>query len=253
MTGAREFSVSLHHLAPDLRAAGVQYPDIQLEQVTPERLRELLEGLGAIAKGIEFPVAPEIRISAESEQYVVQVRGGHVRFSSWSVRAGGEDLSPAQILAAITGVEPETSPGGAGMAGWLGGRPRVSKVVLLALAILGSNGATVWMLNRPEPSLLPEYRLLAAEPGGRLLADVAGVYETGSASGDRALNIGQDGSVLWVTFGENRTVDEEENLTAQPAQSGGRPVLLTSELELIEIVGPLRVIYYGDTYHRKSP
>lgn len=122
---------------------------------------------------------------------------------------------------------------------------------MLALVIFGSNGFTAWRLTRPEPDFLPEFHMLASAPGQRLLAELAGTYETGSASGDRCLDLRRDGTVRLSTFGDERAIDEESELTAVPVQTGGRPALLTSERELIEIVDPLHLTYDGDTYRRK--
>jgi len=252
VTAPKNFSIALHHLAPDAKSAGVGQADVQLSAVTPEKLQALLEALAAIAPTVEYPVSPEMRITSDGDQFVVQVKEGRIRFTSWSVRTGGGDLTPRQILTAITGIEDE---GGPNLAGGLAGRaaalPRASKIVLLVAAILISNGITAWMLTRPPPDMLPEYRLMEAEPGRRLLADVAGVYETGSAAGDRSLTISADGTVRWVTFGNNRTIAETSDLTAQPVLTGGRPALLTNTRALIEISGPVRVVYYRDAYNRK--
>lgn len=252
MSAPKTFSIALHHLAPDAKSAGVGLADAQLTAVTPEELRALLEDLAALAPSVHYPVTPEMRITSDNDQFVVQVKEGRIRFTSWSVRTGGGELTPRQILTAITGIEEE---GGPNLAGGLAGRvaalPRASKIVMLAAAILISNGITAWMLTRPPPDMLPEYRLMEPEPGTRLLADVAGVYETGSAQGDRALTINADGTVRWVTFGDNRTIAETSDLTAQPVLTGGRPALLTDNRALIEISEPVRVVYYGDTYNRK--
>ena len=252
MSAPKTFSIALHHLAPDAKSAGAELADAQLTAVTPEKLRALLEALAVLAPSIEYPVAPEMRIKSDSDHFVVQVKEGRIRFASWSVRTGGGELTPRQILAAIAGIEEEGGPDFAGgLAGRAAGLPRASKGALLAAAILVSNGITAWMLTRPPPDMLPEYRLMESEPGTRLLADVAGVYETGSAQGDRSLTIHADGTVRWVTFGNNRTIAETSDLTAQPVLTGGRPALLTNTRALIEIREPVRVVFYGDIYHRK--
>jgi len=252
VSASKTFSIALHHLAPDAKSAGVGQPDVQLTAVTPEQLRALLEALAVLAPSVQYPVTPEMRITSDNEQFFVQVKDGRIRFTSWSVRTGGGELTPREILTAITGLEDEAGPNLAGgLAGRAAALPRASKVVLLAAAILITNGITAWMLTRPPPDLLPEYRLMEPEPGRRLLVDAAGVYETGSSQGDRSLTINANGTVRWVTFGNARTIAESSDLTVQPVLTGGRPALLTNDRALIEISGPVRVVFYGDTYNRK--
>lgn len=247
------FTLGLHHLSADAAQAGSHLPDLELADITPDRLRAMLEALTALAPRIQYPVTPEIRIATGDRRFLVQVKDGHVRFTSWSLRTGGNDLTPQQILAAITGAEEAVA--GAASGAPAGGRVRSSRgltIALIATAILGSNAITAWMLTRPPADLMPEYRLLAEEPGKRLLGDVAGDYATGAEDGDYALHIAPDGAVRWVTFGEKGAVTEERRLTAQAAESRGKPALVTSNRGLIEIRDPVTVVFYRDVYQRKG-
>lgn len=247
------FTLGLHHLSADATQAGANLPDLELPAVNPEQLRVMLEALAALAPQIQYPANPEIRIAAGDRRFLVQIKEGHIRFTSWSLRAGGSDLTPQQILAAITGSDEGagSAPGAAGTGG-RAGSSRGLTIALIAVAILGSNAITAWMLTRPPADLLPEYRLLAEEPGKRLLTDVAGDYATGAEDGDYALHIAPDGAVRWVTFGEKGVVTEETLLTAQAAESRGKPALVTSNRGLIEIRDPVTVAFYRDVYQRKG-
>ncbi|MDO8631376.1 MAG: hypothetical protein Q7R41_12880, partial [Phycisphaerales bacterium] len=99
------FSVVLRHLSPDARQAGVEQAEVQLTDVSLWQLRELLNALTELAPKVAYPAVPEMRITATGQQFLVQVRDRRVRFSSWSIRTGGSDLTPAQILAAIAGTD----------------------------------------------------------------------------------------------------------------------------------------------------
>ncbi len=252
------FTLGLHHLSADATQAdatqaGANLPDLELPAVKPEQLRVMLEALAALAPQIQYAANPEIRIAAGDRRFLVQIKEGHIRFTSWSLRAGGSDLTPQQILAAITGSD--EGPGGAAASAGAGGRsgfPRGLKIALIAAAILGSNAITAWMLTRPPADLMPEYRLLAEEPAKRLLAGVAGDYAMGADDGDYALRISPEGKVRWVTFGEKGVVMEETLLTAQAADSRGKPALVTSNRGLIEIRDPVTVAFYRDVYQRKG-
>ncbi len=245
------FTLNLHHLTADASQARVDLPDVELPSVEAGRLRGMLDALGKLAPRVEYPVAPEIRIATGNERFLVQVKEGQVRLSSWSLRTGGNNLTPQQIFAAITGAE-ETEIGDSTPA--TGGiRKRHLKIVGLIVAILGSNAITAWTLTRPPADFLPKYRLLAEEPGKRLLADVAGSYATGAEDGDYTLNIAPDGAVRWATLGEKGVVSEETRLTARPAESKGKPVLITSNRGVIEVRDNITLSFYRDIYHRKLP
>lgn len=253
-----QFSVTLHHLAPDGRQAGAQYPDVELKEVAPERLRGLIEGFAAVAPRCEYPVAPELRIEGPHGRFLVQVKDGQVRVTSWSAKAGTAELTPERIFAMITGrdVEEVAAPSG-GRSVSFGGLSRNTALIVLVLAIVATNGITAWMLTRPpEPvptSLLPAHTFVDAERARRVFADYAGVYETGAGAGDRSLTIAGDGRLKWIRFGPNRAVAESQELSARAAESRGRPVLVASNFGMIEAKDPLTIVYFGDTYRRKSP
>lgn len=252
MSADLRFQVTLRHLAPDATKASYEFPESMLGELSPEQLRKLLVALASLAPNVEYPATPEVRIASPDGQYLVQVKDRHVRFSSWSTRAGNSDPSPEEIVAAITGTDVAAMQGvaTAELVGALRCPRRGLAIGLLAAAILASNGITAWMLTRPPPDLLPEYRLLDADAANRLLSDTAGIYETGAAQGDRRLRLERDGRVRWEKLGDNRAIEEQTDLTAQAAQSAGHPALLTSARALIDIKDPSTLVYYGDTYRR---
>jgi len=250
------FTVTRHHLAPDLASAGAQHPDVEQTGVTPERLRAWLEALIRLAPTVEYPVTPELRIAGPHGRFLVQAKNGQVRVTSWTSNAGGSDLTPDRILALIMGTdEAEAAAIAVASVGSGTSRRRGLKIALIVLAIVGTNGATAWMLTRPPPrlpaSILPEYTIATPERAGRILGQFAGDYETGSAAGDRGLTVRPDGTLRWVQFGPDRSIVEETALTAQAAESGGRPVLVADNFGLIESADAITLVYFGDTYRRK--
>ncbi len=249
------FSVVLHHLSPDARRAGIELAEVQLTDVSLWQLRALLNALTELAPKVAYPVTPEMRITSEGRQFLVQVRDGRVRFSSWSVRSGGGDLTPAQILALIAGTdEAAAAPAGATAgAGDKRRRRRIWLIAFIAGGVLGSNGLTAWMLTRPAPDLLPVHRLLEPDPAQRLLERAAGVYETGQTDGDRRLNLRRDGTVQWFLLGEGKMVVEETTLSTVAAEAGGQPALLAGNRTMIEVRNAATLVYFGDTYRRVPP
>jgi hypothetical protein len=256
MTTSPVFTVTLHHLAPDVKKAGVEYPDVEITLATGDRLRGIIAALSKLAATDHHPARPELRIVAPHGRFVILASEGRLRFNSWSVRVGGADLSPDQIFAIVTGAD---DPGAVAMAAesFVNDvrRSRRWKVALMAVVIVGTNATTAWMLLRPPPSnpLLAEYKLLAPEPAERLFAGVAGEYQTGATAGDRGMKIARDGRLHWVKFGPKGSVVEESDLTAKAAESRGHPALFTSRDSLIDILDTTTVMFYGDTYRRKFP
>lgn len=248
------FNVTLHHLAPDLKRAGVEYPDGELAQVTEKRLRELIGALAAVGVRDNRPATPELRIAAPHGRFVIQSIDGRLRFNSWTIRVGGAELTPDQIFAIVTGTE---EPGEAARAAEAfmrtGKREGRQKLALIAALIVGTNATTAWMLLRPPPPnpFQPEYRLQEPGPAERLLAEVAGEYRTGIGEGHRGLRIQRDGRLHWVRYGPQGAIVEETDLTAKAAQTRRNPALLTSADALIEILDPDTLSFYGNTYRRK--
>jgi hypothetical protein len=249
------FTVALKHLAPDASKASADLPDAELSDVTTERLRRLIDGLAKLAPQVQYPATPELRITAPDGRFLVQVRDGKIKFTSWSLRTGGSELTPAQIFAAITGEELDDRPVRAA-AEERKGLPRGAKVALLALVILGSNAVTAWFAMRPPArlpvELLPQYRLIDEDQGQRLLANMAGDYATGSAESDRVMTIKKDGAVRWWKIGENRSVVEEETFVTKPVQvqPSGTSGLLANNA-IIELKDPITVMFFGEAYRRK--
>lgn len=237
-------------------------PGERLTAVNVAQLRTLLEALTELAPKVEYPAVPEMRITAANHQYLVQVRDGGVRFSSWSARAGGCGLTPAQIVAAITGTEEPMAAPVRVMPATSGHEPvrRTGLVVLLGAVTLGCPLLT-WMLTGSSSEaaalrragIVPEYRLLEAEPAKRQLERHAGAYETGQAEGDRRLVLRPDGTVVCAKYGPGRTLLEEITLTAVGAEAGGKAAFLTGNRALIEFESAVTLKYIGDKYSRVQP
>ena len=70
------YSVTLHHLAPGAKAAGLGYADEQLAAVTAVQLVELLHALEDVAAKLTIyePSNPEIRVKTDREVHIVRTR-----------------------------------------------------------------------------------------------------------------------------------------------------------------------------------
>lgn len=254
-TADSTFAVVLKQLAPDARKAGLEFKDATLE-VSSKDLRTLLRSAETLAPSVSYPLTPELRVTAPSGRFVVQLKDGRLHFISWSsAKSRGGNPTADQIHAIIVGeeVQDDTTPVAvsateAGTSSSKAGRWLL--IAGLAVVIVGVNLYSIWNYRKPPGKLLPPFRLLQQEPEKRLLESVAGQYETGAGPGDRRLEIAQDGRVVWFKFGPNRAPTDRKEFTAQGAESEGQPALFTSRNAIIKVKDTTSVLLFGDTYNR---
>lgn len=256
-THAALYDLTLTHLSPDAKNVGIEYGTFDRHGVSPKDLRALLVAATAVAPKAAYPLAPEIRITAPTGRYVVQLKEGRLQFVSWaSAKSRGGNPTVDQILGIVSGemtegdaafeAPTETATGDSTSSGF----GRYSFIGLMVIVIVGINCFTFWNAKRPPGNFLPSYTLLQKEPGDRVLATVSGEYETGREPGDRRLQIARDGNVVWIKFGPNRSVKQQNNFTVKATDIAGKPGLLTSTNGMINIKDPSTVVYFGDTYVR---
>lgn len=262
---ATTYSVTLHHLAPDAKAAGLAFPDEQLQAVTIPQLRELLFALSEVSSQLTIyePSAPEVRIKTDRDVFIVRTRYRRLCFVGWEAILRGEEHSIGFILTTITGnLEVVKSPTKAERAATSGSRapastpatpagglPRWAKIAALAVLIVGVNAVTAWMLLRPAPSLLPKHILLSESESRALLIKAAGQYETGTEVGDRRLIIDDAGKLLLGKFNAQRAITEERTKPVRGAIVDGRAALITGDAVLV-LKDANTVVLFGTSYHR---
>ena len=267
---ATTYSVTLHHLAPGAKDAGLNYPDEQLQGVTVEQLTELLRALEEVAGRLSIyePSSPEIRVKTDREVFVVRTRYRHLCFVGSETALRGEEHSVAYIMGAITGqalpvarpvvnprlferpptaipLRPSARGGGGGI-----GFPDWAKIALLALFSFTFVGAGVWMLFKPARTLAPKYKLMSATEAVGLLGRVAGQYQTGNQPGDRRLIIDNAGTLRIAKYGPDQSIAEEIIRTARGATQDGRPALVTTDPYVMLIHDADSVTLYGQTFKR---
>lgn len=253
------FKLNFRHLTPDGRELGVRHADSELAAVDAARLREILHAMEkAIAQqSPSDPAAPEIRITSPHGVFMVKSANGRLRLHSWSLKSGTREMTVDAIIEAVGGKPVEEkppaarrvahAPEGKGSAGLLGRIPRWVKVAVLVVLFGGINAVSGWMLMRPPPDLLPPHEMLSAAATERLLATIAGEFETGSRPGDRWMTIVRSGNIRVVKYGPK---PDETLLTARAALVNGQEVLITSARSMIEIKDADTLVLFGDTYKR---
>ena len=261
------YSITLHHLSPDAKAAGLAYPDEHLLAVSIGQLRELLYSLNEVAgrQTIYEPSTPEIRIKTDRDVFIVRTRYRHLCFIGWEAMLRGEEHSVAYILAAITGsaehgklvpkIERPAPSYKTHSAPSLdtGSVPRWAKVAIMTLLIIGFNVTAVWLLMRPPANFAPKFTLLPEFESRALLTKMSGEYVTGSHEGDRRLIIEADGTLRMSKFGARNTILDETTKTARGGLTDGRAALITSDPDVLTIKDSDNIVLYGTTYRRKSP
>ena len=264
------YSVTLHHLSPGAKAAGLGYADEQLPTVTAPQLVELLHALGEVALGLTIyePSNPEIRIKTDREVVVIRTRYRRLCFVGRETQLRGEDHSVAMIMAVISGVAdlelaipaPASKPSSASPTGSRsfsppsrGGVPEWAKLAVLIVLSLAAAGTGVWMLTKPPKNLAPKFQLMAATDSSVLLAKTAGEYRTGTQPGDRRLVLSADGTLRLAKYGPAQAITEEVIRTARGVTQNGQPGLATSDPYLMLIKDADSVVLYGQTYKRVVP
>ena len=254
-SGETLYMVTLKHLARDGKKASADLPEVQLSYLTAKQLRGLIDGVAALVPAIAYPVEPELRIAAPEGKFVVQVKGGKLSLVSWSSAHKGGEYSAARIYSIITGEEAEEAARAQEVAiDEPGGSRNKLVIALLIVGIVAVNAFTIWFVSQPKKTLLPKYAVLAADPAERLLGNVAGFYETGSAPGDRRLEIDKAGKMQRYKFGPERALTIKQSYTLQPADAGGKPAIIANgsanRKALLTIKDPVTIVLYGDLYHR---
>jgi len=242
------YNVTLKHLAKDGKTASATLPAQQLNHISAKQLRAVLDAVGVLAPSVIPPAEPEMNIATPDGKFVVRSKGGALHLVSWSSQHKGGEYSAERIYATITGEESVEAARYQAAAG--GGGSSKGMLTLLAVAILAVNSFTIWFVTRPKKTLLPKYTILAAGPAERLLGNVAGAYETGSAPGDRRIEIDKTGQVQRYKFGSERALTNPQTFTVAAAEAAGKPALVTSRRSLITVNDSLTVVLYGDSYRR---
>lgn len=264
---AATYSVTLHHLAPGATAAGLNFPDEQLLNVTPAQLRDLLYALTEVASGLTIyePSTPEIRVKTDRDVFVIRTRYRQLCFVGWETTLRGEEHSVPYITTTIAGgaaevqrmmpVKVERAPLASSAADdktTAASSARRTKIAVMAVLIVGFNVATAWMLLKPAPSLTPSYELMVETDARTLLIKAAGDYHTGKEPGDRRLTINPDGLLRFAKYGPGQVMLEPRDRPANGATVAGKPVLLTSGKNpvIVEIRDLDTVVCSGTTYRR---
>ena len=263
---APAYSITLHHLSPDAKAAGLSYPDEHLLAVSVGQLRELLYSLSEVAarQTIYEPSTPEIRIKTERDIFIIRTRYRRLCFIGWETVLRGEEHSVVYILDAITGSSehgkvvpkierPAPSYKTLSAPALDGGLSRWAKIAIMAVLIVGFNAAAIWLLLRPPENLAPKYSLLPDFESRALLTKVSGEYATGSREGDRRLVIDADGTLHLAKFGPKKALLDESTKTARGGLVEGRAVLVTSDPDILTIKDTETVALYGSNYRRRIP
>jgi hypothetical protein len=261
-----QFSVTLHHLAPGARAAGLDFPDVQLPTVSAPELVELLHSLSDVAGRLTIyePSNPEIRIKTDRDVFVIRTRYRRLCFVGRETVLRGEEHSIAYIMGVISGIAEPVVPSATiktvsaspmmprGMAAPSVGVPDWLKIAAMLVLSAACLGGGVWLLLKPPRAPGPKFKYMSSSESSLLLAKAAGEYRTGIQEGDRRLIIGGDGTLRIAKFAKGQEIAEEFIRTARGATQAGHPSLATTDPYLMTIQDPNTIILYGQVFRRVS-
>jgi hypothetical protein len=84
------------------------------------------------------------------------------------------------------------------------------------------------------------------------MAEVAGIYQTGTGPGSRRLEIKPPDTGERIKIGAGGVVKDNRIYALQAVESGGSMALLANQKSLITIKDSLSVVLFGDTYMRAN-
>ena len=272
MAAPTSFSITLHHLSPGAKAAGLGYPDEELPAVPVAQLAELLHALGGVALGLTIyePSSPEIRIRTDRDVVVVRTRYRRLCLVGREAQLRGEDHSVAMIMTVASGgaeIELPALPARAtdrsASASPMGSRnysapsrgvipdwAKLGALVVLSLACIGTG---IWMMAKPPKNFAPKFKLMSADDSQNLLSKSAGEYRTGVQPGDRRIIIDASGTLRLAKFGPAQAISEEIIRTVRGVVQDGHPGLATSDPYLMTVKDADSFVFYGQTYKRVAP
>lgn len=257
MSSEPVFDLTLIQLSADLKKAATDLPQIQRPGVSRKDLRKILAAAAALAPTVTYPLAPSVRVTAGTGQFIVNLKEGRLQLVSWTSKLSPQvNPSVDEIVATICGEEFEPgadlpdAPTATAAAPTSNRTRRMLMGAVLVLAIVGLNTFTFLQSRKPPKTFLPEYRMVEPEPADRFRARIAGLYQTGTRVGDRQLQIGREGGIVWIKLGPSGATAQRLELTSQVVATSGGEALLTNRQALITVRDPLTVVYFGDNYTR---
>ncbi|MDD2764756.1 MAG: hypothetical protein PHE83_12370 [Opitutaceae bacterium] len=261
------YNVTLVNLAADARSAAVNLERIERADVSDEELRRLLQDFCAIDAVENVTAAPEIRVQVRQESYLI--RAGQGKLALYDVLhrdLPGRLLTVEEIMAELDGraiaargaahlapTQADTE-GDAALEPAVSLSPaRASPLRLIALgavagALLGGH-ILLWLSSRAEETPAGFSRMGAAEAAG-LRAALAGVYMTGTQSGQHGIVLTTTGELRLF---ELRAVDAPRVVHATSVLGRVGPTLCLATDQpggLITISDRDTWVYCGETYKR---
>lgn len=250
------FKVTLHNLTADARAAFPGLDPIDLGELEPEALLNLLEKLAALDPAQVAEAEPQLTVTGRAGKYAV--RTGQGKLLLYNARDSSQpyvELTAPEIVGLIDraltpapfGSGSDSAPGAS--------RPAPHAGTALAMLVVGLalNGYTLYaVLYTDSVNRKPDIKLVtdAAELAAHRTSFV-GSYFTGRQSGDRGIVITADGTVRFTVLG-TAPGSLESNDTSRVGRHDNRLCLDTPESGMIDIVNLDTLVYYRDTYRREK-
>lgn len=265
------FNVTLHHLGPKARAAGLQYADEEINGLNSAQLTEILDNMSEVAAKLTIyePSNPEIRIKTDREMFIVRTRYRRLCFVGREMPLRGEEHSVPYIVATVSGlVEPAAAPPpreyerpssspmvtrstvSSSRRGGFSDSLKIAAMMVVSVCCLGIG---IWFLVKPARAMGAKFLYLPPSESNNLLAKSAGEYRTGIQEGDRRLVLTADGTLRLAKYGPAQSILDESIRTVRGASQNGQVGLATSDPYLMIVKDPTTIVLYGMNYKRVAP
>lgn len=260
------FNVTLVNLSPDARTADAALGALKRENVPPSEVIALLEAFRGLDP-LQYDADPEIRVVALHGSFFIRTERGKLFFYDARNRAEPAcELSIPEIMAELDGsamlartaVPFDLYPAAEGRLAGQGSAlqmplpparrrsPVVQAVLfpLLLVAVLALRYGPGWLAA--EPAL----ERIAPADVDTVRRALTGVYLTGSEAGQHGIVVLESGDIRFFQLNEQVAPSVIYDVYT-PGRRGAALFLQTSQPGgLIEVGGPLTLLYGGEIYQR---
>ena len=258
------FAVTTVHLSSDTAAAGVDFGQTELGELSAAELLALLARFRQLDALQNADIDPHLLITARAGRFLI--RTGQGKLFLYNARDTTEpyaELTPEEILAHL-----DHTPAAAAAESDVSSVPPPAPHRGIAFGIfiagLALNGYTLYSAFYSESvneknaiTLLTEADELTAHQ-----RSVIGTYATGGQPGDRVITVGADGRVIFAEVSAATSLNngtdtyrlgrhEKKGRAPSTSSDKGKLCLTTTDSGVIDILNIDTLVYYRDTYKRR--
>jgi|ERR1017187_713933 hypothetical protein len=248
------YRITTSRLGPDGRRASATSEKMDLGDLSAAEFTVLLEAFTEIDPAGNEEHDPHIQVAGRGARLIIRSSGGRLQvYDSRDHAAPAEEMSVQALLERLNQLPESTSP-----MSHESGQPAPSaphRGIAFAMLIVGLalNGYILYSVFYVESvNKKPEVKLITdADEVKARQAALAGMYATGSRTGDRVIEIEAGGGVHFYEIGAKRPINDSRD-TYRLGRHDGLLCLSTADSGVIDLVADT-IVYYRDVYARNRP